>query len=86
MVKGIPTDSATKAEILKKIKDDGMSVFEASRQYNISTKAIYNWIRVDGTIGSERSLLLENQQLKKKLDNAYRVIGKLTAETPRPKG
>lgn len=86
MVKGIPTDPAIKAEILVKIKNGELSVPEASKQYGVSTESIYNWIRVDGTTGSERNLLLENKQLKKKLDNAYRVIGKLTAETPRPKG
>ena len=85
MTKGIPTDPAIKAEILAKIKDGALSVPTASEQYNISTKSIYNWIRVNGTTGSERNLLLENKQLKKKLDNAYRVIGKLTAETSRPK-
>ena len=85
MTKGIPTDPALKAEILRKIKDEGLSVINASEQYNISTKAIYNWIRTDGTVGSERNLLLENKRLKKKLDNAYRVIGRLTAEVPRPK-
>lgn len=86
MAKGIPTDPATKAEILRRIKDGGLSVPQASEQYRISTKSIYNWIRVNGTTGSERNLILENNQLKKKLDNAYRVIGKLTAEVNRPKG
>ena len=86
MAKGTPTDPALKAEILRKIKDEGLTVPTASGQYQVSQKAIYNWIRADGTTGSERSLILENNQLKKKLDNAYRVIGKLTAEVSRPKG
>ena len=86
MAKGIPTDPALKAEILRRIKNEGLSVPAASEQYQISTKAIYSWIRNNGTTGSERNLILENNQLKKKLDNAYRVIGKLTAEVSRPKG
>lgn len=86
MAKGIPTDPALKAEILRKIKDEGLSVHAASEKYQVSTKSIYNWIHVNGTTGAERNLILENNQLKKKLDNAYRVIGKLTAEVNRPKG
>lgn len=85
MAKGIPTDPTLKAEILHKIKNEGLSVPAASEQYQVSTKSIYNWIRTNGTTGAERNLILENNQLKKKLDNAYRVIGKLTAEVSRPK-
>jgi len=85
MAKGTPTAPALKAEILRKIKDGELSVPKASEQYQISAKSIYNWIRINGTNGSERNLILENNQLRKKLDNAYRVIGKLTAEVKRPK-
>ena len=85
MAKGIPTNPELKEEILKRIKDDGLSVVAASKEYGISTKSIYNWIHQSSTGGSTRNLVLENNRLRKKLDNAYRVIGKLTAEVSRPK-
>ena len=53
MAKDIPTDPALKAEILRRIKDEGLSVPTASEQYQISTKSIYSWIRANGTTGVE---------------------------------
>ena len=86
MAKGTPIDPKLKTEILKRIKSEGLSVPKASAEYGVSTCSIYNWIRLESTSGSGRNLILENNRLKKKLDNAYRVIGKLTAEVDRPKG
>lgn len=85
MTKGVPTDPAIKAEIIDKVKNGGMSIYKASRDYKFDQKTIRNWLAKE-VQGSERNLILENNRLKKELDNAYRVIGKLTMDAPAPKG
>jgi hypothetical protein len=42
MAKGVITPQETRNEIIAKIRDEGLTVVEASRQYNIGTKAIYS--------------------------------------------
>jgi hypothetical protein len=37
-------------------------------------------------VGGEKNYLTQINQLKRELDNAYRVIGKLSAHADRPKG
>jgi len=84
MSRGKPIDPTIKAEIVTKIRDGGMSVADASVTYGISSKSIYTWLR-DGVVDGNRNLILENNKLKKELEIAYRILGRLTAETKRPK-
>lgn len=84
MAKGIPTDPLVKAEILRAIHDEGISAYKASQVFGVSTSAIRKWLGNE-TVGSEKNYISQINQLKKKLDNAYRVIGRLTAEVNRPK-
>ncbi len=84
MSKGIPFSAETKKEVVNKIKNEGMSVREASAVYDASPKAIYSWLRGE-IVDGNRSATLEIARLKKELDQAYRIIGRLTAETPRGK-
>ena len=84
MAKGIPTDPTIKATIIKSIREEGISAYKASQIYGISHKTISGWLKKE-TIGGEKNYITQINQLKKKLDNAYRVIGKLTAEVGRPK-
>jgi transposase len=84
MAKGKPTDPEIRAEIVNKIRNEGMSVAVASATYDISSKSIYTWLR-DGVVDGNRNLILENNKLKKELEIAYRILGRLTAETKRPK-
>lgn len=84
MAKGKPTDPAVRAEIVSKIRDEGMRVTDASATYGISSKSIYTWLR-DGVVDGNRNLILENNKLKKELEIAYRIIGRATAETRRSK-
>lgn len=74
----------TKDEIMLKIRDGGMKVSDVADQYGISSKTIYNWLRA-GVVDGNRNLILENNRLKKELEIAYRVLGRLTAESRRPK-
>lgn len=85
MAKGKPTDPKLRAEIVGKIRDEGMSVAVASATYDISSKSIYTWLR-EGVTDGNRNLILENNKLRKELEIAYRILGRLTAETKRPKG
>lgn len=84
MPTGIPTDQRTKAEILDKIRNEGMTVAQASTQYGISSKSIYTWLR-SGVADSDKNLILENNKLRKELEMAYRLLGRATAELNRPK-
>ena len=87
MPKGKPIDPQLKTEIVSKIRNDGMSVSAASAQYGVNAKSIYYWLR-DGVVdgNGNRNLILENNKLKKELEIAYRIIGRFTAESQRPKG
>lgn len=63
----------------------GMTQLEASRLYGVSSKTISNWCRQD-VVGGEKNYITQINQLRRELDNAYRVIGKLSARADRPKG
>ncbi len=81
---GKHTDPAVKAEIMRKIRDEGMRVTEAADKYGLSSKTIYTWLRM-GVVDGNRNLILENNRLRKELEIAYRVLGRATAEMQRPK-
>ncbi len=84
MPTGKTTDPQTKTEIIAKIRHEGVSVTEVSNTYGISSKTIYNWLR-EGVVDGNRNLILENNRLKKELEQAYRLLGRATAEMQRPK-
>jgi transposase-like protein len=84
MSRGKPIDPNVKAEVVSKIRDSGLSVADASATYGVSSKTIYTWLR-DGVVDGNRNLILENNKLKKELEITYRILGRLTAETKRPK-
>lgn len=87
MPKGILTDPVLKTQILTTIHDEGISAYKASQIYGVAYKTIVNWLEKEaGAVDSKKNYISEINQLKKKLDNAYRVIGKLTAEVKHPKG
>lgn len=79
-----PIDPELRADILKAVRDEGMSCYKASKVFGVNDGTIKNWLDQE-TKGSSRNYILEINALKKKLDNAYRVIGKLTAEVNHPK-
>ena len=85
MPKGKPIDPQLRTEIVSKIRNDGMTVGAASAHYGVNSKSIYYWLR-DGVVDGNRNLVLENNKLKKELEIAYRIIGRFTAESQRPKG
>lgn len=84
MPKGKPTDPEVKAEIVGKIRNEGMSVSEASTTYGISSKSIYYWLR-EGVVDGNRNLILENNKLKKENEQLYKLLGRATAEMQKSK-
>lgn len=84
MPKGIPADRSHKAEIVAKIRDQGLSVSEASAHYQLSSKTIYAWLR-EGVVDGNRNLILENNRLKKENEQLYKLLGRATAEMQRSK-
>ena len=84
MAKGVITPQDTRSEIISKIRDKGMTVVEVANQYNIGTKAIYNWMR-DGVANGQNSLILENNRLKKEIEQLYNLLGRATVELKRSK-
>lgn len=84
MAKGVPTNPAVKAEIVAKIRDQGMSVSEASRTYGFSSKSIYTWLR-EGVVDGNRNLILELNRLRKENEQLYRLLGRATAEMQKSK-
>lgn len=85
MATGTPIDPAIKSEILQKVREEGLSVYKTAQIYNVNYRTIYGWIKKQFD-GKDRNLILKNNRLKKELDTAYRIIGRLTAEVQRPKG
>jgi transposase len=81
---GKPTDPKTKAEIMTKIRHEGMSVTEASTTYSVSAKSIYGWLR-DNVVDGNRNLILENNKLKKENEQLYKLLGRATAEMQKSK-
>lgn len=84
MAKGIIVPQDKRNEIIAKIRDEGMTVTEAARQYDISPKAIYSWMR-DGVANSSTSLILEVNRLKKENEQLYNMLGRATVELKKVK-
>ena len=74
----------TKQTIIAAVRDDGLSVTEAGRQYGVSTKSIYRWLQ-DEVPDGQRNLILENARLKKENEQLYAMLGRATAMMQRPK-
>jgi len=64
-----------KEQILKRIKEEGVTVSQAAADAGISTKTIYNWTR--GKTISDGSIL-EISRLKRQNKELLEIIGELT--------
>lgn len=63
---GKHTDTQIKANIIHEVRELGLPVIEAAAKYGVSPKTIYAWLS-SGVVGSDRSLIPENNRLKKEL-------------------
>lgn len=77
-----------KAQILKRLKEDGVPVATLAEEHGISTKTIYNWLS-RGTVNNQPSLLAfaklkkENQILKELVGNLTLYLDKEKKKTAR---
>lgn len=77
-----------KAQILKRLKEDGVPVATLAEEHGISTKTIYNWLS-RGATNNQPSLLTyaklkkENQQLKELVGNLTLFLDKEKKKTTR---
>jgi transposase len=71
-----PIAKERKAEIIHKIKEEGLAVSKASELYKVSTKAIYGWL--SSNVGDASAL--ELNRLRKENEQLYNIIGRITAE------
>ena len=62
-----------KQAIIAAVRDDGMKVTDASREYGVSVKAIYRWLQDEAPDG-QRNLILENNRLKKENEQLYAML------------
>jgi transposase-like protein len=79
MAKGHTIDPKIKSEVVAKIRDEGMTVVEASNKYGIGRSAIYTWLN-DGVVNTSTSLVLEVNRLKKENEQLYNLLGRATVE------
>ena len=78
--KAIPKE--IKEQILKRIKEDGVSVADAAVEHGVSTKTIYNWMRNKGV---QSTNILEISRLKRENKELLEIIGRLTHDLKRSK-
>jgi transposase-like protein len=72
----------TKQKIINEVRDSGKKVIDIANEYQVSSKAIYTWLRTG--IGGDSSAL-EISKLKRENEQLYSILGKVTAELKRPK-
>ncbi|MGH2612210.1 MAG: transposase [Rhabdochlamydiaceae bacterium] len=66
-----------KEQILKRVKEDGVSVVQAAKDAGISDSTIYTWL---GRTSQGQENNTEVIRLKRELQGAYELLGKLTTE------
>lgn len=77
-------DPDIKAEALNNVRNNGMSVSDAAFKYGVTSRTIYGWLKKE-VVGSDRNLILENNRLKKEIEQLYNMLGRATVELKRPK-
>jgi len=75
-------DQEIKDRIIDKIKNEGMSVQNASKEFNVSAKAIYTWI---GARGRVEPGVLELAKLKRENNALKQIIGQLMLDSEKGK-
>lgn len=64
-----------KEQIINRIKNDGVTVAQASKDHGVSEVSIYSWIskKVQG-----QPTIAENIKLKREVDQLYKLVGEMT--------
>ena len=66
-----------KQQILKRIKEEGVSVTQAAEEHGLSTATIYGWIAKGVTAPPS---VLELSRLKRENQTLHEIIGRLTVK------
>lgn len=66
-----------KQQILKRIKEEGVSVTQAAGEHGLSTQTIYGWIAKGVTAPPS---VLEVSRLKREVQTLHEIIGRLTVK------
>ncbi|MDP3794533.1 MAG: transposase [bacterium] len=64
-----------KAEILRRVKEEGVSVSQASQEHGVTTTTIYTWLGAGVNSAPSWS---EFSRLKREKDDLLRLLGDLT--------
>jgi transposase-like protein len=66
-----------KQQILKRIKEEGVSVTQAAEEHGLSSQTIYGWIAKGVTAPPS---VLEVSRLKREVQTLHEIIGRLTVK------
>ena len=77
-------EPSVKAEVIDQIRNKGVSVTGAARSYEINPRTIYGWLK-QGVVDNNKNLILENNKLKREIEQLYKLLGRATAEMHRSK-
>ena len=74
-MKGIKISSEVKEQIINRIKNDGVTVVQASKEHGIAEGTIYGWIakKVEG-----QPTISENIKLKRENEQLLKLVGEIT--------
>ena len=73
--KGYRISKEIKDQILGRIKNDGISITEASEDHGVSVQTIYKWL---GATARSSVSLLEHNKLKKENERLKQLLGEIT--------
>ncbi len=79
-------DPSIKAEAIEQVRNKGLLVAQAAIKYGVDPRTIYGWLKKElAGADTERNLILENNRLKKEIEQLYNMLGRATVELKRPK-
>jgi len=71
------TSPEVKADILRRIKDEGVTVAQAAKDHGLHETTIYEWLK-GGAQGAPT--FSEFSRLKKENEELFRIVGELTVK------
>jgi transposase-like protein len=77
-------DPDVKAQAIEDVRNCGLTVKEAATKHGVDPRTIYGWLQKN-VVNGERNLILENNRLKKEIEQLYNLLGRATVELKRPK-
>lgn len=74
MKKGYKIAQEVKDQIIKRVKEEGVSVAEAAREHGVHEATIYNWLGKGAETGSTAELL----RLRRDKKSLLELVGEMT--------